>query len=417
MGKGVLIVGGGVVGLSTAYYCARQGDEVTVIERTPADHEGCSYGNAGLIVPSHVVPLAAPGMVKLGMKYMFDPGSPFYVKPRFNADLFKWGWGFFRAANHAHVLRAAPLIRDLNLASRRCFADLAAASGDDFGIKDLGVINLCRTEKGLKHEANIARLAERLGLAAEVVDARRARELYGDLDLNVIGGVYYPQDCFLSPSRFMAALKRLVMQSGIKIEWGTEATGWRPNGPQISAVHTSNGDHTADEYVICSGSWSPRVGRGLDLRIPIEAGKGYSLTLSNPPRLPRIAAILSESRVAITPMGTSLRVGGTMEIAGLDESITMRRVNRIIAAACRYLPDFTPEDFRNISPWHGLRPVTPDGLPFVGRTGRYANLSVAAGHAMMGFSLGPITGKLISEVLAGSSSSININLLSPDRYR
>lgn len=416
MSRSVLIVGGGIVGLSTAYYCARQGYRVTVLDREASEHEGCSYGNAGLIIPSHVVPLAAPGMVKLGLKYMFDPGSPFYVKPRLNTDLFSWGWKFIRASNRAHVLRSAPLIRDLNLASRDCYAELAAAAGDDFGIRHEGTINLCRTDKGLQHEAEIARLAQQVGLIAEVADARRARELFGDLNMNVVGGVYYPQDSFLSPNRFMSALKRLVAEAGVVLEWNNPLTDWRTEGNRIVAARTQNGDRQADEYVICAGSWSPPVARGLTIRIPIEAGKGYSLTLSHPPRLPKIATILSEARVAITPMGTSLRFGGTMEIAGLHERISSRRVDRIIAAACRYLPDFKPADFEGASPWRGLRPVSPDGLPYVGRTARYSNLSIGAGHAMMGFSLGPITGKLIAQVLAGEKPLVALEQLSPDRY-
>lgn len=416
MSKRVLIIGGGVVGLSTAYYCSRRGFDVIVIDRQPAGYEGCSYGNAGLIIPSHVVPLASPGMVKLGLKYMFDPGSPFYIKPRINPELLSWAWKFWRSATPEHVRRAAPLIRELNLASRDCYDELSVAAGDDFDLKKHGVINLCRTEHGLEHEAKTAGLALEMGLVAEVVDAKRAAELFGDLRMNVVGGVFYPQDYFLSPNRFMTCLRKLVSQQGVQIEWETGLTGWRTENSRIVDALTSRGERTADEYVICSGSWSPRVTDGLGIRIPIEAGKGYSLTLTNPPRLPHMAAILSEARVAVTPMGRSLRFGGTMEIAGLDESITQRRVDRIIAAACRHFPDFNSDHFKGIAPWRGLRPVSPDGLPYVGRVQKYANLSVAAGHAMMGFSLGPITGRLIAETLSGKPPSIEIDLLAPDRF-
>lgn len=416
MAKHVLIVGGGVVGLSTAFYCSQRGYDVTVLERNSADYEGCSYGNAGLIIPSHVVPLASPGMVKLGLKYMFDPSGPFYIKPRLNLQLLAWSWRFWRSATPEHVRRAAPLIRDLNLASRDCYDELSATAGDDFALRKSGVINLCRTEHGLEHEAKTAELAREMGLIAEVVDARGATELYGDLNMNVVGGVFYPQDYFLSPNRFMPCLRRLVEQNGINIEWNTEVTGWRTDNSRIACALTSHGDRDADEYVICSGSWSPRVASGLKINIPIEAGKGYSLTMQSPPRLPRIAAILSEARVAITPMGGALRFGGTMEIAGLDESITQRRVDRIIEAACTHFPDFSRDHFKDIAPWRGLRPVTPDGLPYIGRVQRYANLLVAAGHAMMGFSLGPITGKLIAGTLSGEVPSLGMDMLSPDRF-
>lgn len=416
MAKRVLVIGGGVVGLSTAYYCSRRGYDVTVLERNAVENEGCSYGNAGLIIPSHVVPLASPGMVKLGLKYMFDPAGPFYIKPRFNLQLLAWTWQFWRSATPEHVRRAAPLIRDLNLASRDCYDELSVAAGDDFDLRKRGVINLCRTEHGLEHEAKTAELAREMGLVAEVVDANRAGELYGDLKMNIVGGVFYPQDYFLSPNRFMPCLRRLVEENGVKIEWNTEVTDWRTEGSRIACALTSHGERDADEYVISSGSWSPKVAGGLKIHIPIEAGKGYSLTMQNPPRLPRIAAILSEARVAITPMGSALRVGGTMEIAGLDESITQRRVDRIIDAACLHFPDFSRDHFKGIAPWRGLRPVTPDGMPYVGRVQRYANLSIAAGHAMMGFSLGPITGKLIAETISGEAPSIHMDMLSPDRF-
>lgn len=416
MAKRVIIVGGGVVGLSTAYYCSQRGYDVTVLERNSEEHEGCSFGNAGLIIPSHVVPLASPGMVKLGLKYMFDPSGPFYIKPRLDLQLLAWTWRFWRSATPEHVRNAAPLIRDLNLASRDCYDELSATANDDFALRKSGVINLCRTEQGLEHEAKTVELAREMGLVAEVVDAKGAAELYGDLKINVVGGVFYPQDYFLSPNRFMPCLRRLVEQNGVKIEWNTKMTGWRTENSRIACVLTSHSERDADEYVICSGSWSPEVARGLTIKIPIEAGKGYSITMQSPPRLPRIAAILSEARVAITPMGSTLRFGGTMEIAGLDESITQRRVDRIIDAACFHFPDFSRDHFEGIAPWQGLRPVTPDGLPYIGRVQRYTNLSVAAGHAMMGFSLGPITGKLIAETLSGEAPSVGMDMLSPDRF-
>ncbi len=416
MGKRILIVGGGVAGLSSAYYCAKRGHDVTVLDRASSEYEGCSYGNAGLIIPSHIIPLAAPGMVKLGLKYMFDPGSPFYIKPRLNRELLGWAWNFYKSATDDHVRRAAPLIRALNLASSECFTQLLSEANEDCELKRAGVINLCRTERGLEHEIRIARLAEQVGLRVEVTDAHRARDLLGGLRAEITGGVYYPEDSFLSPNRFMRALKRLVDDAGVKIEWKARATGWRTKGNCVVAVCTEAEEYDADEFVIAAGSWSPHISKGLSIHIPIEAGKGYSLTLPTPPRLPKIAAILSEARVAVTPMGNKLRFGGTMELAGLDERVSRRRVERIISAACAHFPDFAPADFEGIAPWHGLRPVTPDGLPYLGRTRRYANLTLAAGHAMMGFSLGPITGTLIAQILNDEPTSLAIELLSPDRF-
>ena len=180
--------------------------------------------------------------------------------------------------------------------------------------------------------------------------------------------------------------------------------------------HASRGEFAADEFILCGGSWSPVLARELGLKIPIQAGKGYSLTLTQPRELPQLCSIFTEARVAVTPMGASLRFGGTMEIAGLNEDINPVRVQGIIKSVPKYFPKFTPEDFDGIQPWRGLRPCSPDGLPYLGRTAKFSNLILATGHAMMGMSLSPITGQLVSEIVSGEKPSFDLNLLSPDRF-
>jgi len=414
--KRILIVGGGVIGLSTAYYCATRGHRVWVLDRRAAAHQGCSYGNAGMVVPSHIIPLAAPGMVALGLKWMWDPESPFYIRPRWNRDLLSWGVRFWRAATAAQVARAAPLLRDLNLASRACFEELAALPDNDFGLVKNGLLMLCKTQHTLEEEGKTAAQARALGIPAEVLDAGQTARLDPNIRMDIAGSVYFPKDCHLSPNRFMAGLRRQLEKLGAKFSWETEVMGWRVTGDRVEAAIATNGNLTADEYVLCGGAWSPVVARDLRLSLPLQAGKGYSLTLPNPRQLPQICAIFTEARVAVTPMGGALRFGGTMEIAGLNEEINPVRVQGIIKSVPRYYPDFTPEDFAGIQPWSGLRPCSPDGLPYVGRAGRYRNLAIATGHAMMGLSLGPITGKLMAEMLSGEASSIPIKLLNPDRY-
>ena len=413
-GKHILIIGGGVIGLCTAYYAARQGHRVVVIDRHAADHEGCSYGNAGMIVPSHFVPLAAPGMVALGLKWMWNPASPFYIKPRLSLDLLSWGFRFWRASTSERARRAAPLLRDLHLASRACFDQLAELS--DFGFVKKGLLMLCKTQHTLDEEAKTAERAKQLGVPAEVLNAKQTAALDPDVRMDVAGSVYFPKDCHLSPNRFMIALKRQLDQAGANFSWETEVTGWRMGCARVEAAQTAKGEFSADEFGVCSGSWSPVVARGLRLNLPMQAGKGYSLTLPKPRQLPQICAIFAEARVAVTPMGHSLRFGGTMEIAGLNEDINPVRVQGIIKSVPKYYPDFTLQDFEGIQPWRGLRPCSPDGLPYVGRSSRYSNLCIATGHAMMGLSLGPITGKLVAEILSGETPSIRIGLLDPDRY-
>ena len=412
--KHILIIGGGVIGLCTAYYAVRQCHRVTVIDRDAADHEGCSYGNAGMIVPSHFVPLAAPGMVALGLKWMWNPASPFYIKPRLSRDLLSWGIKFWRAATPERARRAAPLLRDLHLASRACFEELAELT--DFGFVKKGLLMLCKTQHTLAEEAKTAERARQLGVPAEVLDVSQTAALDPNVRMDVAGSIYFPKDCHLSPNRFMAALKRQLQLEGAHFSWETEVTGWRVDGSRVEAVQTAKGEFSADEFVVCGGSWSPVVARDLRLNLPMQAGKGYSLTLPKPRQLPQICAVFTEARVAATPMGNTLRFGGTMEIAGLNEKINPVRVQGIINSVSKYYPDFTSRDFEGIQPWRGLRPCSPDGLPYVGRTARYSNLCLATGHAMMGLSLGPITGRLITEILSDETPSIQIRLLNPDRY-
>ena len=416
MSKHVIVIGGGVIGLCTALYTARRGHRVTVIERDGAQRDGCSYGNAGMIVPSHFTPLAAPGMVAMGLKWMWNPASPFWVKPSLNPELLRWGWQFWRASTASRVRQAEPLIRDLSLQSRALFEELAAECDNEFGLMQRGLLMLCKTQQALDHEAKTAARANELGLQTHVLDASQIATLDPDITMDIAGGVHFPQDCHLTPWKFMRALERLCSGAGVTVMTNTEATGFTKNGAGIKSLATTAGPIVGDEFVLCVGSWSTRLARHLDLRLPMQAGKGYSLTLPKPRQLPRLCSILCEARVAVTPMGDTLRFGGTMEIAGLHDRVNSRRVQGIIDSSLRYFPKFTKEDFSGITPWCGLRPCSPDGLPFIGRTSRWNNLTIATGHAMMGLSLGPVTGQMVSTIIESDSTTGTHKLLSPDRY-
>lgn len=417
MSKQVVIIGAGVIGLSTAYYCAAQGMNVTVVDRGAPKDEGTSFGNAGMIVPSHFIPLAAPGMIALGLKWMWNPASPFYIKPRLNADLIAWGWKFWKASTAAHVARSAPLLRDLCLASRQCFEEFSELPGVDFALEKKGLLMLCQTAHGLDDEAKVAEQARALGIPAVVLDAAQTAQLDPGAKMNIAGSVHFPLDCHLTPERFMRVLREASERLGVKFFWRREVTDLRHSGKRIDGVTLSDGSQLrADEFVVCGGAWSPELTKKLDLRIPMQAGKGYSLTLKNPRQSPEICSVLTEARVAVTPMGDTLRVGGTMEIAGLDPRINPVRVRGIIDGFCRYFPEFSPTDFEGIAPWHGMRPCSPDGMPYIGRSAKYTNLAIGTGHAMMGLTLGPVTGKILADTLSGKKSDYDLALLSPDRY-
>jgi len=416
MSKRIAIVGGGVVGLSSAYYAARKGHDVTIIERGNPDHDSCSLGNAGMIVPSHFVPLAAPGMISLGLRMMFNRESPFTVRPRLSRDLIRWGWQFWRSCTKSHVSRSAPVLRDLNLKSRRNFLELAETIGQDFGLTTRGLMMLCKTEHMLFEESKTAEYARELGIPAEVLTPDAASKLNPGLQLDIAGAVYFPEDAHLTPEWFIPRLTKAIDQMGVKFEWSTDVLGWRTQNRRVEAMLTSQGEVVADEYVIAAGSWSNSLTSGLKLRLSMQAGKGYSVTMPRPQQKPAMGCILTEARVAITPMGTGLRVGGTMEVTGLDTSINHRRVQGIFKSVPQYFPAFKVEDFQTLPIWCGLRPCSPDGLPYIGRAANYDNFSVATGHAMMGLSLGPITGQLMAEVLSDESPSLDLNPLRPDRY-
>ena len=416
-GKSVVICGGGIVGLSCAYYLARDGWAVTVVERNAEGTDSCAQGSAGYISPSHVIPLAAPGMVWKGLKWMLSSRSPFYIKPRLDADLLRWGWLFARSCTPEHTRRAAPVLRDLCLGGRKLFVELAAATGNAFELKQEGLLNLCQTQATLDHETHgLAAIANELGIEARVLDAKQTAALEPGTELDVLGSVYFPIDAHLTPRKFMPALVGLLRQMGVTFQWNTSVNGWRTAGGRVTGVQTTAGALTADEFVLAGGSWSAAMTAGLDIRLPLQAGKGYSLTIEQPRFKLTKSMILTERRVAVTPMGDKLRFGGTMEIAGHSDRIRPERVEQIIAGAQAFLPEFTATDFAGIKPWFGYRPVSPDGLPYIGRFGRHANLTAACGHAMLGVTMAPITGLVVSEVLGGRKPSVSLAALSPDRF-
>lgn len=420
MSRHILVLGAGIVGLSTAWSLLERGFRVTVLDREGPERQSASHGNSGMIVPSHFVPLAAPGMVALGLKWMWNPESPFWVRPRLDPDLWRWAALFWQAARPDRVAQAAPLLCALHRASKACFEDLAARLDDVFALQKRGLLMLCATEHGLAEETRTADMAHRLGLPAEVLTPAETAALDPGLTPRIAGAVYFPEDAFLVPGRLLAALESAVEEGGVRLLWNTEIRGFAVRGRWIAAVETSQGDLEADEVVLCSGVWSGALARRLGLALPLQAGKGYSLTVEGLPRRPGIAAILTEARVAVTPMGDAVRFGGTLELGGRPGEIHPARVRGILKGVLRYYPDLDPDlpdrVAAGVPVWSGLRPCSPDGLPYIGRTARFDNLVVAAGHAMLGMSLGPITGRLVAQVLSGETPAFPLTLLSPDRY-
>jgi D-amino-acid dehydrogenase len=393
----VIVLGGGVIGLCSAYYALKRGLPVTVIEREAAGGDNCSMGNAGMIVPSHFIPLAAPGMIAKGLRWMFNAESPFYIRPRLDPALVRWAWLFYRHSTERHVAESRELLRDLNLESRRLFTELAEE--DDFGLAKRGMLMLCKTAKGLDEEAAVGTAARDIGIEAEVLDAAATARLDPSITMDVTGSVHFPQDCHLDPARFMAAMRRRVLSLGGEIHSGVVIDTIESRNGKVTALSGGGQRFEGDQFVLACGSWSAELLRQTGLKLPLQAGKGYSLTLPNPPELPQLCSIFVEAKVAITPMESGLRFAGTMEVGGLNLDIDPARVRGIVKSVHGYFPKFSERDFEGVKPWAGLRPVSPDGLPYLGPVPRFPNLIAATGHAMMGLSLGPVTGRLVADML------------------
>ena len=322
MAKHVLIVGAGVIGLSTAYYCARQ--------RPARDGRGPPAATARRMLVRQrrhgcAQPFRAAGRAGsrvAGTKVDVESGESVLHPSAAELGAVDVGLPILAPATDRHVQQAAPLLRDLNLASRTCYAELAGLAGDQFGLVQHGLLMLCKTQHALDEEIQTAALARQLNLPAEVLDPAATAQLDPQIRMDIRGSVYFPWDCHLSPARLMHWLQQQLTDAGIDLVWNCQVTGWCTRARHVDALHTSSGPLDADEYVICGGAWSPHVVRGLGLKLPMQAGKGYSLTLTHPRQLPRICAILTEARVAVTPLDTALRLAGTMEIAGVDFAST-----------------------------------------------------------------------------------------------
>ncbi|MBC7919863.1 MAG: FAD-dependent oxidoreductase [Ferruginibacter sp.] len=412
---GTGIIGGGIIGLSSAYYLHRAGYRVTVFDQNRLT-DGCSFGNAGMVVPSHIIPLAQPGMMAKGMRWMLKSTSPFYVKPRLDAELMRWGWLFYRHSTPAHVARAIPALRDISLLSKGLYQELAAGGNFDFGWQERGLLMLYKTAPAEREMAEEADVANRSGVEARVLTESQVQALEPDVRVDVRGAVFYPGDAHLNPGELVRALVAYLRKSGVQFVEEQAVTGFRTRGSRIAGVQTAGGDYAVDEVIVAGGAWSPGLAKRLGFSLPLQGGKGYSFMLNNPTHPVRVPAIMLEARATATPMGGGLRFAGTLEVVGTDQSVNMNRVRGIVAGIGQYYPDIRVEVPPVETVWRGLRPCSPDGLPYIGRVRRFDNLTLATGHGMMGLSLGPATGKLVAETVAGRAPSLDLAPFRPDRF-
>ncbi len=414
MKKEVVIIGGGIIGLSSAYYLSENGHAVTLIDRGNLT-AGCSHGNAGMVVPSHVIPLAAPGMISQGIRWMLSAKSPFYVRPRLNKELLSWGKHFYRSSTQKHVDASMPALRDLSLLSKSLYQDLAEKS-KEIAYEEKGLLMLFQSDRVAEEEIHAGKLAQSLGLEVNFLSKEEMRALETGTKVNAIGGVHYKSDAHLYPSKLMAFLIAACRKNGVKFIEETEVDGIDLSSGKITSVSGAFGKITADEFVVAGGAWSPKLTKLLGIHLSLLAGKGYSFTLQNPASRPTIPSILCEGKVAVTPMDNDLRFGGTMEITHVrDTKINQKRLQGIVETANSFYPDMQIQFPNAEDQWYGFRPCSPDGLPYIGRPKSISNLVIATGHAMMGLSLGPATGLIVDALISDQTPPVSINLFHPDR--
>ncbi len=417
MSKAV-IIGGGVIGLFSAYYLNKSGWEVDIIDQGDLS-DNCSYGNAGMITPSHFVPLAAPGMVEQGIRWMFDSKSPFYVKPSLNPELIGWGLKFLKSATRKHVDRSAGALRDISMMSKKLFLEFEKDSNIEFGLEDKGILMLFKTPKFVEEEKHMAEQATNLGLDAQYLSPEECSQLQPGVEMDILGAVHYHCDAHLYPNKLMRGLIKYIENAkGITIYRNTEINNIVHVSGKITSVNSKDKEFKGDAYLVAGGAWSPGIARLAGLKVPLMPGKGYSFMVpQDESKRMTIPSILCEARVAITPMNNSIRYGGTMEVGKINSQINMSRVQGIVESVPKYFPNFKPEMPQQKDIWFGFRPVSPDGMPYIGLSNKYKNLAVATGHAMIGLSLGPATGKIISEVLNGQSPEMNMSPFAVDRFQ
>lgn len=412
-----IIIGGGIIGLSSAYYLQQQGWQVTVLEKGDFS-DNCSYGNCGYICPSHFIPLATPGVVKQGLKWMWNSKSPFYVQPRLDVNLIDWGMKFMRIATPTHVNNAAIPLRDIAILSQKEYVSWLQQPGFNFAYEHKGLLEIFQTDAGEAHAHHTIEKAHEIGLTdTQLLNKDQLQALEPHTQLNARGAILFNCDAHCYPNKLMQSLLQYLPTAGVQLQPNHEVVQIETATNKVTRLITQTAAYEADAVVLATGSWSRQVAALMGVKVAMMPGRGYSYTLENSRYNVNYPAVLVEGRAAITPMdGNKIRFGGTMEITSHKTPPRSNRVQGILDAVKRYYPQFDIPMPTMDKIWYGYRPVSADGLPYIGRSKKLHNLVVATGHSMLGLSLGAGTGKLVSEILEGKPTSMDINPFNPDRF-
>ena len=410
----VLIIGGGPVGLSCAYYLIKSGRKVTILDAKEIG-KGSGSGNAGHIVPSHIIPLAAPGIVGTAFKWMLDPkNSPFGMKVSLDPKYISWLLQFVMACNEANVQRAIPPLNSLGQLSAKNFAQLIAEEKFDCHYQEKGLLFLYKTEEAFKGGKHEGELMQEHGIPVDVYDKSKLHEVEPAALDDVIGGVHFTGDSHLNPALFLKFLSDRIRALGADMFENTPVTGFETSNGKITKVKTNAGDFESEQVILAAGAWTPSVARDLRLNIPVQPARGYSLTMSATKQMPSHALILGERRIAVSPLDNLLRFTGRLEVGNASTIPDPRWIQQIENAVREYLRLDEKLDVKET--WAGLRPTTPDGMPIIGRSPKHHNLILATGHAMLGLSLGHGTGQVVAELVNGKETAFDLSPLRVERF-
>lgn len=409
----VLILGGGIIGLACAYYLLKSGRGVTILEQNTLA-SGSSHGNCGTITPSHAPPLSQPGMIAKALKWTLAADAPFRVAPRLDFELFGWMLQFARRCNQNDYHRLARAKGPLLLRSRKLLGELVRAENLQCEFEESGTLYVHRDEAAFDAASGLPQTLADCGIVMQRIDAKRCRAMEPALNDSIVGGYWNPYDARLRPDRYAAELARVVKALGGEVHESTTITGFRNAADRIDAVLTDRGEFAADEVVFALGAWSPWLARQLGLRLPIQPGKGYSITYTRPACAPRIPLTLRERSVCVTSWDSGYRLGSTMEFAGYDTRLNRARLDALRRGAAEYLVE--PEGPVVVEEWYGWRPMTYDDLPIIGRTSQWRNLTLATGHSMLGVTMSAATGELVAQLYAGGDTALDAATFSPARF-
>ena len=389
----VLIVGGGVIGAAAAYYLARAGRSVAILE---ADRfaSGCSHANCGFLSPSHVLPLSVPGAVAKTLKAMFKPDSPFYIKPRFDPSLWSWLFKFARRCNERDMLRAGRARKALLESSRQLYLKLLEAESIDCEFEQKGNLFVYQSPKAFEAYAETDRIMrEHFDIAARRLDGDQLLEMEPALKPGLAGGWWYEQDAHLRPDVLMREWRRVLEAKGVVIHEQCRVEDLKIQHGRIRGVRAGSQTFDGSEVVLATGAVAPKLAEQARFRLPVQPGKGYSITTDRPDPCPGVPMIFQEHKVAVTPMRSGYRLGSTMEFAGYDTNIDPKRIGLLEKGARHYLD--VPLGKTVTEKWYGWRPMAHDGLPTIGSVPKVPNLFIAAGHSMLGLSMATATGQLL----------------------